>query len=345
MKSQYDGGDIYLYRSEALGSNSWEFVQIVAEMPEDQQKATSSTCDINRKGTRIFIHCRRMLYVSDEGPTGQFYRLPNLNIPKLHSDIAPLEGVEMKVGTSTTYREGDDLYLATSRLQKKPGKDGKTRRYMFIYKLKSNWEEVEEVVTYWHWQYREAPHLVKTGGYYYLFASQTVGWDESSTHYLRATSLEGFKNAQDLEVVMHPKNTHSIRSMGSQFCFIQDFGNDKWMFGGRRHPREANNLFAWKYGQHVMAPAKFINGVPNVYWKESFDWETYNYNNPDFDEHYHGGHGHSGNNCKNVQGTFYLQLQKRWRNCGYALTKTKHRCSRHEELRINCPLTCGIGCA
>ena len=344
MNFQYDGGDIYLYRSEALGSNSWEFVQIVYQMPENSPKATSSTCEINRKvdesGDRIFIHCRRMTLVSDNGPEGTFTRLENLNIPKMVDDVDGLERVEMKVGTASTYREGNDLYFVTSRLQVQPGPDGKTQRYMFIYKLKSNWEEVEELVTYWHWQHKEAPHIVKTGGYYYIFTSKTYGWDESPTHYLRATSLEGFKDATDMEVVMHPKNTHSIQSMGSQFCFLQDFGNDQWMFGGRRHPHEASNLFALKYGQHVMTPAKFINGVPHVYWKESFDWQTYNYNDPDFDDHYHGGYGHSGN-CKNFEGKFYLEKQNRMRNCGYALTKTRHRCKTHVELRENCPLTCG----
>ena len=42
-----------------------------------------------------------------------------------------------------------------------------------------------------------------------------------------------------------------------------------------------------------MTPLQFVSGVPHVYWKRQFNWDAYNYSSADYDDHYHGGHGHS----------------------------------------------------
>jgi len=51
-------------------------------------------------------------------------------------------------------------------------------------------------------------------------------------------------------------------------------------------------------GTYIFPPvSRFIKGVPNVYWKNQFDWETYNYKSQKFDEHYHNRYGHSPQPC------------------------------------------------
>ena len=92
---------------------------------------------------------------------------------------------------------------------------------------------------------------------------------------------------------MHPRNTRSIKSMGSQFRFLLEIVPGKWMFAGDRYP--ANDKVHWdpKYGAHVMTPLQFVSDVPHVYWKKEFNWVTYNYGSADYDAHYHDGRGHS----------------------------------------------------
>jgi len=73
--------------------------------------------------------------------------------------------------------------------------------------------------------------------------------------------------------------------MGTQFRFLFEIKPGKWIFGGSRHPDEDPDHFDAKFGRYVMVPAQFINGVPTIYWKRQFDWNTYDYSSGDFDPH------------------------------------------------------------
>ena len=155
------------------------------------------------------------------------YTMDSMNFPK------PTDGV-LKFGGSSIYREDNDLYLVTARVHVPEG-NGERKRWATIYKLNSTWTGVDEdspAIT-WIWPHFESPMVTKRDGWYYIFASRTRGWKQSATYYRKARSLEGLAGVADSEVVMHPANTPEIRSMGSQFCFFQEFDDGKWIFGGR----------------------------------------------------------------------------------------------------------------
>lgn len=222
--------------------------------------------------------------------------------------------------------------------------------------MNSNWTDfdrgsdpvVSDPVVSWLWDTFESPMVTKMGKWYYIFASKTHGWKHSRTYYRLASSLEGLAYANTSEVVMHPANTHKIKSMGTQFCFFQKFAKGKWMFGGRRHPSEAPKHFDKKYGKNVMVPARFIKGVPHVYWKSSFNWRKYDYKNPSSDSHTHDGYGHKSVPCVDSIDKFWVQSptgNKQWKtDCGWLddfFTRTK-RCDKHRELVKKCPVSCKV---
>jgi len=345
--SWFDKGDVYLYKSATLGSNSWHKVKKVHDFSPGTN-LTSSTCEIIQRfddPNIIIIHCRFKVFISYTGIKGK-YTMNVLDLP----EPPPTDGSIIRFGGSSTYQEGKDLYMIASRAR--VALDGNHTRSMYIYKMNSNWTDFDrdsDPIS-WSWSSFEAPMVTKMGKWYYIFASKTRGWRDSRTYYRIARSLEGLADVKTSEVVMHPSNTEEIKSMGTQFCFFQRFGNGKWMFGGRRHPSEAPELFAKQYGKNVMVPARFIKNVPHVYWKYSFNWRKYDYKNPSSDKHTHFGYGHKSVPCVDSTDKFWVKYKgnKTWKiDCGVLDDpegRTK-RCNRHMELEMKCPVSCKtFGC-
>jgi hypothetical protein len=248
-------------------------------------------CQINQHPTLKSHHilCKnRNYFIGEDGILGNFrYLLPK---PK---DPSPLAG---SFGDTSFFSQGDQMYEVVSRCDKSSGKCEVGSRTLFIYLLNDEWADYHStrpVVISFHWPRREAPFIANYGEWFFLLASETAGWKQSRTWYRRAKSLQALANSTEYEVVMHPRNTRSIKSMGSQFRFLLEIVPGKWMFAGDRYP--ANDKVHWdpKYGAHVMTPLQFVSDVPHVYWKKEFNWVTYNYGSADYDAHYHDGRGHS----------------------------------------------------
>jgi len=284
------GGEIYIYKSKNLGSNSWEQVARITERVLDKTGETKPmdaySCGMNQHPTNklFYLHCRERYVCTAASP--EDFNLPgeydcggSLTLPP--EENCPPEGCRKrrKGDGHVSFREGEDLYYVTSRVQMKDSKYPKNgNRKLFIYKLNSDWTGIETTTASWIYNKRESPQIVTNDGYYYLFTSETKGFAPSRTQYIRSTTLDGLNPTQNKErkVNMSPKDDLSkggIVSMGSQFVFITKFGS-KWMFGGRRHPIEDPCNMAEKWGSHIMTSFSFNKkGVPKVYWKESFDWK------------------------------------------------------------------------
>lgn len=321
------GGDIFIYRSESLGSDSWEFVQKIPD-----QDARSCVMNMHGDGT-VYLHCRKTVCVSTNGPEGTYDCHHRLNI----------NTSERKVGGSSTFRDDDDrLYFITSRKEKKVNGD----RSVFIYRFKEDdWTQIyEDPVASWTYLHRESPQIVKNKHMYYLFTSRTAGWEDSITSYLVSDSLEKFSSLtqerDEKEVVMHPENTADIKSMGTQFGWIQKFDRDTWFFSGRRHPDEDPCNAGQEYGKHVITSFQFDNlGVPHVYWKESFDWQSRDYNPMEFEEHPVANYGPT---CVDTTEWFYMENIDKWKKCPYvARKKTGWRCN-VDGVADNCQKTCEV---
>lgn len=191
--------------------------------------------------------------------------------------------------------------MAVSRCDNSSGRCNSLSRTAFIYKLDTSWTTFapnHSTVATWNWPNREGYEIIKKGRWYYFFASQTAGFQQSRTWYRRASrSLSKLANASDKEVIFHPQNTSNIKSMGTQFRIMMKVDHGKWLFGGSRHPEEDPSSFDPKYGRNIFVPVRFIHRVPNVFWKSQFNWETYQYNSREYDEHSHNGFGHGRQPC------------------------------------------------
>lgn len=63
---------------------------------------------------------------------------------------------------------------------------------LYIFRLNETYTDAVEIVAkVAEERYREAPHIVKKDGYYYLFFSQAAGWYPSRGGYVSARSIEG----------------------------------------------------------------------------------------------------------------------------------------------------------
>ena len=81
------------------------------------------------------------------------------------------------------YNDGTSAYLISST---------NTNSDMNIYSLSTNWTAVDKlVVTVNAKQYREAPAVIKSDGWYYLFTSRASGWLPSQPQYITARAIAG----------------------------------------------------------------------------------------------------------------------------------------------------------
>jgi len=249
-------------------------------------------CQINQHPSRNTTHvlCKnRNWFVSETGINGKFRPIIKVKDPSYLPAY--------KFGGTSFFQEDEDMYEVVSRCDNSSGRCNSDTRTLFIYRLNEEWTDYQSsnyLVAWWPWVRREAPFIWRQEGLFYLASSKTAGWRDSYTMYRRATTLAGLANAKDIEVVMHPSKS-TIKSMGSQFRFFIEVGPGKWLFGGNRYPDNDSEEWDGNYGRYIMTPVRFIAGVPHVYWKEQFQWDSYNYTSGDYDDHDHNGYGHAPN--------------------------------------------------
>jgi len=280
-------GNIYIYKSKNLGSNSWEKVALITELIGDDgnsKNMDASGCAMDQHPTneKFYIHCRTIVCVTKSSLPEDFDDAEKhdcsrqLNFPEDPEDPSPRRGGDGGV----SFRKDDDLYYVTIRVQDRTEPGGKNgNRKLYIYKLNRKWDQIEEITASRIYDGRESPDIVEHNSKFYLFASENKKWEWSKTHYLRSDSLEGFGLAtvKDEVLKMFAENGLSNKnSFASQISFIQNFGtitDPQYMFSGRRHPIEDPCFMAENWGSHIMTPLKFNDaGKPGVYWKKSFNW-------------------------------------------------------------------------
>lgn len=307
-------GFLLMYQSPNLGSKSWTLAKKIPHKNNNKNPECGG-CQLQQhpEYDEYYIFCKSRQWfkqhlngpqdltanntIGREGPIdptiGTYKLLP---MPKDPSSVK-----KFHLGGQSVFLENNILYFIVSRCHHNQPKS----RKLFIYTLNSQWTEFENEVISFNYKGRESPWLLKRNGWYYLFVSQTQGWKQSKTYYKMSTSIEGLKDSAENQVVMHPHDTKFVKSMGSQFRFMIQLdyndGNDgdlkrgdteRWIFGGDRYPVEGPQFWDSKYGRNVIVPMNFVDDVPHVYWKEEFDWKTYDYGSGDFDNQRHARTGY-----------------------------------------------------
>lgn len=105
---------------------------------------------------------------------------------KVHHNYNPL-GIQVRDMSTFVDDDKQGYLVAASNV---PGQGANATLYIF--KLNKTYDDVVEIVAkVIEGGYREAPHIVKHDGLYYLFFSQAAGWYPSRGGYISAPSLEG----------------------------------------------------------------------------------------------------------------------------------------------------------
>lgn len=121
---------------------------------------------------------------------------------------------------------------------------------LYIFKLNDDYTDVTEITNKaLENEYREAPHIVKVGGFYYLFFSQAAGWFPSRAGYVSSKSLDG--------------NWSEVRYVGNTSTFSSQSGGIT-KYGEGEQPAFFQTGYRWIRGEgtsgNVILPIHFANG-------------------------------------------------------------------------------------
>ena len=265
-----NGADIHIYSSTTLGSSDWTHVVKAVDVPAGAETA-GKNCTLLRNPTT-----GNYVIVAKNGL--KFYESANIAGPYSlvrHLSSAEVGGrVNFKIGGMSTFQEGDDAYVITSR-RDLVSTESPPPRYIGIYKLTPDFLDVEsEILWLGPIEKREAMWLFKKEGIYYMTASHAAGWKPSHSYYRTASSLSG-PWSTETKIGMDPEPISNLqRSHGSQARWIMSVG-DGWLFGGDRYPYRPSidtSQYDLNKGNAIFLPVSFdISGHPTVVWQSSFE--------------------------------------------------------------------------
>jgi hypothetical protein len=140
------------------------------------------------------------------------------------------------------FADGNDAYLVTST---------DTNTNMNIYALTANWTAVDSfLVQVNKGGFREAPAVVKSDNYYYIFTSRASGWLPSQPQYIAAKSMAGPWSA--------PANVGNTATFGTQSGEVNRLASGQFAMNSDRW----SNNWPTKGGptRQLMLPVSFSSG-------------------------------------------------------------------------------------
>ena len=162
----------------------------------------------------------------------------------IHQIERPM-GVEVRDMSIFRDDDGKAYLIAASNV---PGQGANATLYVFS--INDDFTGVDGIVsTLMENDYREAPHIVRVGDFYYAFFSQAAGWYPSRGAYAVARSLEG--------------PWSDARSIGNTSTFSSQSGG-LHAFGDAEPPAYAMTSYRWIRGEgtsgNVIQPVHFADG-------------------------------------------------------------------------------------
>ena len=129
-----------------------------------------------------------------------------------------------------------------------------------MYRLSADWTTVDETFTalvLCAGAKREAPSLIHTGGYYYLFSSAAAGWYPSQAKYVSAATIAGLASGE-------LRNIGNTQTFGAQSGQVAKAGNSYLMManrwsGGWAHPDPVLSADGYWSSQRML-PLSMNNG-------------------------------------------------------------------------------------
>lgn len=265
-----NGADIHIYSSTTLGSSDWNHVARAVDVPAGSM-AAGSNCRLllsPATGKYVIVAKNGLMFYESSNVEGPYTLVRTL----LKGQVGPDRG-NWKIGGMSTFQDGNDAYVITSRRDLTSTETPPERR-IGVYKLTPDFLDVESEVLWLRWDSREAMWLFKKGATYYMTASHTAGWSPSNCYYRTATSVTG-PWSKERQIGMTPEaTTKAERSHGSQCRWIMDVGQDEWVFAGDRYPYQSSEYDMSK-GNYIFLPVSFDKtGHPDVAWKDTWQVKT-----------------------------------------------------------------------
>ena len=221
--------------------------------------------------------CRnRVEFLTSSSPTGDFSLQPDREI--LWPDQTAGDGM----GDHGAFLDSDGaayLLFITDQCQPQSGScDGVGNAAHSIAKLDAHFTAISSILfTCWApgGNRREALAMVREGGQYYLFSSQTHGWFSSSTGYKKSATLDGFSCTggnlgSGWNLVPTVPESFANNSYNTQHAFVlpvHSASNDEYIYVGDRWSDRAE---VGGVGLYFLTPLKFSAGVPSLIGRETF---------------------------------------------------------------------------
>jgi hypothetical protein len=181
---------------------------------------------------------------------------------KVHHIYRPM-GIEVRDMTIYVDDDQKGYLVAASNV---PGQGANATLYIF--RLNDTYDDVVEIVAKVVEEgYREAPHIIREGGYYYLLFSQAAGWHPSRGGYVSAQSLSGPWSA--------PRSIGNSSTFASQSGGIHEFGlrpkfipvmmGNRWIRGEGTSRNSAMPIhFAQGFAFYDYSPALLYDEARNL---------------------------------------------------------------------------------
>ena len=267
-----NGGDIHLYSSKTLGSNSWKHEGIMVDFPAGTDGAKNCTLlQSPHTGNFVIVGKAGLVFYESENVTGPYTFIRQI----LKNDVG--NRTNYKVGGMSTFQDGTNAYVITSRrwLGEASETTPSNHRYTGIYKLTPDFLDIEEEICWLRNDAREAMWLFKKDDTYYMSASHTAGWTASNCYFRTSTNLIDW--SEEHEIGMNPERPGGtweqkiMRSHGTQHRWIKKFGN-QWIYAGDRYPYKEEESHPFEKGLYLMCPVIWDGDIPIVNYEAS--WEV-----------------------------------------------------------------------
>ena len=297
--SAIQGPDIYLYESDlaAGGSNAWKSLGKIIDHPVGVDKGKNCQIEKMKSGTHPYrMFCKWTWYKSAQIDSGWMeipFKADFSDIIPLCSDCANYN----KIGAQSVYQRNGNLWWAAAINDL-----SSACKASVVFKFDKNWETLNKKNVFipndcTNNTAREAVSIMNYGGNWHMFSSGNHGWKPSNTYHRTAKWIYQLANAAEKQVAMYP-NHRASPSHGSQYRQIFEIRPGKWAYFGERYPVEDSMTWHGSHGRRIITPVKWNGLTPNVYYKGNWNYDTYNYSSPTFDNHTHHG---TNPDCNNIR--------------------------------------------
>jgi hypothetical protein len=257
-----NGGDVYLYASLTLGSDSWV----------SRGKVLDKTPGNSTFSPHLFRSPRSHKYtLVTRGQGLDFYQSANKDPAGPYTFNRAYTSGELgghtdhNVGDMSVFEDMGKLYIVISRRYTGDDPARAGERFTGVYEMDAWYGQVVGEVLWMQTDNREAPSVYRHNNNLVMTHSATQGWGPSKTYVRTASAIEGPWSGEAV-VVSNPTSSDSYNTQHRGIFRV----GDKWMYRGERHPIRDPAQFPADEGRTILIEIKWANGLPEQHWHDTW---------------------------------------------------------------------------